>query len=67
MKACIEQAVRQLPEMYRRPFVLSEFEEMPNAEIGKLLGLSVAAVKSRLHRARQMLRDVLRPHCAEAS
>jgi RNA polymerase sigma-70 factor (ECF subfamily) len=62
-KACIEEAVRGLPEMYRAPFVLSCIEEIPNAEIGALLGLSVAAVKSRLHRARLLLRDALRPHC----
>jgi RNA polymerase sigma-70 factor (ECF subfamily) len=66
MKECIEQAVRQLPEMYRTPFVLSDIEEMPNAEIGKLLGLSLPAVKSRLHRARLLLRDALRPLYEEA-
>jgi RNA polymerase sigma-70 factor (ECF subfamily) len=66
MKECIEEAVRRLPGKYRDPFVLSCIEEMPNAEIGELLGLSVPAVKSRLHRARLLLRDALRPHCEEA-
>jgi RNA polymerase sigma-70 factor (ECF subfamily) len=63
----IEEAVRGLPAKYRDPFVLSCFEEMPNAEIGGRLGLSVPAVKSRLHRARVLLRDALRPHCEEAT
>jgi RNA polymerase sigma-70 factor (ECF subfamily) len=66
MKECIEKAVRGLPEMYRTPFVLSDIEGMPNAEIGELLGLGLPAVKSRLHRARLLLRDALRPHCEEA-
>jgi RNA polymerase sigma-70 factor (ECF subfamily) len=66
MKACIEEAVRRLPERYREPFVLSTIEGLPNAAIGKLLGLSVPAVKSRLHRARLLLRDALRPHCEGA-
>jgi RNA polymerase sigma-70 factor (ECF subfamily) len=66
MKACIEQAVRRLPEMYRQPFVLAEIEGMSGAEIGKLLGLTLSAVKSRLHRARQMLRDTLKPHYEKA-
>src|SRR5262249_12364215 len=66
MKEVIEEAVRGLPKQYRDPFVLSYLEEMPKAEIGKLLGLSVPAVKSRLHRARLLLRDALRPHCEEA-
>jgi RNA polymerase sigma-70 factor (ECF subfamily) len=66
LKERIEEAVRGLPEKYRDPVVLSHFEEMPNAEIGERLGLSVPAVKSRLHRARLLLRDALRPHCEEA-
>jgi RNA polymerase sigma-70 factor (ECF subfamily) len=63
---CIERAIRGLPEPYRVTFVLSVIEGMPNADVAKLLGLSRGAVKSRVHRARLMLRDVLRPHFEEA-
>jgi RNA polymerase sigma-70 factor (ECF subfamily) len=66
MMECIEEAVRGLPEMYRVPFVLAYIEEMPNAEVGELLGLSLPAVKSRLYRARLLLREALRPHFEEA-
>jgi RNA polymerase sigma-70 factor (ECF subfamily) len=66
MRECIDEAVRGLPEMYRVPFVLAYIEEMPNAEIGEFLGLSVPAVKSRLHRARLLLRDALRSQYGEA-
>jgi RNA polymerase sigma-70 factor (ECF subfamily) len=66
LKACIEAAVRGLPEKYRDPFVLSYIEGMPNAEVGESLGLSLPAVKSRLYRARQLLRAALRPHLEEA-
>ena len=58
----LERAIARLPEMYRDVFVLADVEELPNAEIGQLLGLSLAAVKSRLHRARLMVRDVLAPY-----
>lgn len=58
-KQLIEQAIAGLPEMYRDVFVLADVEQLPNAEIGELLGLSVPAVKSRLHRARLMMRDAL--------
>jgi RNA polymerase sigma-70 factor (ECF subfamily) len=61
----IKQAVRGLPQKYRDPFVLSDLEGLSNAEIGGLLGLSQAAVKSRLHRARLLLREVLQPHFEE--
>jgi RNA polymerase sigma-70 factor (ECF subfamily) len=61
----IEQAITGLPEMYRDVFVLADVEQLPNAEIGELLDLSVPAVKSRLHRARLMMRDALARHYAE--
>lgn len=63
----IEEAVAQLPEAYRDIYVLADVEGLPNAEIGEMLALSVPAVKSRLHRARLMMRDALAPHFEEAA
>jgi RNA polymerase sigma-70 factor (ECF subfamily) len=63
----IERAIADLPEPYRDVFVLADVEGLPNAEIGAMLGLSLAAVKSRLHRARQTLRKALAPHFEEVS
>ena len=60
----IEQAIARLPQMYRDVYVFADVEERPNAEIGQLLGLSLAAVKSRLHRARLALREALGHHLA---
>jgi RNA polymerase sigma-70 factor (ECF subfamily) len=62
----IEQAIAGLPEMYRDVYVLADVEGLGNGEIADLLGLSVAAVKSRLHRARLMMRHSLAPHFEEA-
>jgi RNA polymerase sigma-70 factor (ECF subfamily) len=62
----IERAIARLPQMYRDVFVLADVEDLPNAEIGQLLGLSLAAVKSRLHRGRLMLRDSLAPYLGDA-
>ena len=64
-RSVIARAIRELPESYRKVFVLSEVEGQPNAEIGKRLSLSLAAVKSRLHRARAMMRDALTPYFEE--
>ncbi len=58
----IEAAINALPEPFRDVYVLADVEELPNAEIGEMLGLSVPAVKSRLHRARLRMRDALAPH-----
>jgi RNA polymerase sigma-70 factor (ECF subfamily) len=58
----IDKAIGQLPEPFRDVYVLADVEGLPNAEIAEILGLSVAAVKSRLHRARLRMRDALAPH-----
>lgn len=55
----IEAAVRRLPEEYRMIFVLRDVDGLSNQEVGEILGLSVPAVKSRLHRSRLMLRKKL--------
>ena len=53
------QALDQLPSMDRTVVVLSDLEGHSDREIGGALGLSVGAVKSRLHRARLCLRGKL--------
>jgi RNA polymerase sigma-70 factor (ECF subfamily) len=62
LQGLIERAIACLPELYRDVYVLGDVEDRPNAEIGELLGLSRAAVKSRLYRARLMMRVALAPH-----
>jgi len=61
-RALLERSIRQLPEIYRDVFVLSDVEGLSNPEIGTALGLGLAAVKSRLHRARLLVREMLAPH-----
>jgi RNA polymerase sigma-70 factor, ECF subfamily len=60
--AVIEGAIGTLPGPFRDVYVLADVEGLPNQEIADLLGLSVPAVKSRLHRARLRMRDALAPH-----
>jgi RNA polymerase sigma-70 factor (ECF subfamily) len=62
----IEEAVAKLPEPFRDVYVLADVEGLPNAEIAEMLKLNLAAVKSRLHRARLRMRDLLAPHYADA-
>jgi RNA polymerase sigma-70 factor (ECF subfamily) len=62
----IDRAVADLPEAYRAVFVEADVEGRSNAAIAEQMGLSVPAVKSRLHRARQMLRDALAPYFGAA-
>jgi RNA polymerase sigma-70 factor (ECF subfamily) len=66
LQRLIEEALSRLPAIYREVFVLADIQELPNAAIAELLGQSVPAIKSRLHRARQLLRQALAPHFAES-
>jgi RNA polymerase sigma-70 factor (ECF subfamily) len=50
---------RQLPADLGRVFALRDLEERSNAEVAEMMGLTIAAVKSRLHRARLFLRNRL--------
>jgi RNA polymerase sigma-70 factor (ECF subfamily) len=63
----IEAAIAGLPEIYRDVYALADIEELGNAEIADMLGLSVPAVKSRLHRARLLMRQALAKHFEEAA
>jgi len=51
----IRHAVSRLPQMYRLVVELCDFECVPLNEAARRLGLTLAAVKSRRHRARQKL------------
>ena len=62
----VEKAIAGLPELYRTVFVLSDVDGLPNADVAERLELSLPAMKSRLHRARQLLRQSLAPHFEEA-
>jgi len=61
----IERAIAALPEIYRDVYVLADVEGLPNSEIADMLGLSLPAVKSRLHRGRLLMRNALAPHFEE--
>ena len=55
----LREAVDSLPADYRTAFVLHDMEGLPNPEIAELLGISLPAVKSRVHRSRLFLRQRL--------
>jgi RNA polymerase sigma-70 factor (ECF subfamily) len=57
----VAQAVASLPPLQREALILAEYEEMSLEEIGQFTGADLAAVKSRLHRARVNLRRMLAP------
>lgn len=58
-RRAIEEAVASLPKDQRLVLVLRDMEGLSAEEVGRIVGASVAAVKSRLHRARLGVRDQL--------
>lgn len=57
--AAVERLIAALPAKLREPLILSAIEEMSPREIAGTLGISEAAVRSRVFRARQILREKL--------
>ncbi len=55
----VEEAIRSLPPAYRVVFVLRDVEELSTEEAAEALGLTISALKSRLLRARLMVREAL--------
>ena len=59
LRRALTAAIEVLPDLYRGVLVLRDVEGLSNLEIAETLGLSVAVVKARVHRARLFLRKRL--------
>jgi RNA polymerase sigma factor (sigma-70 family) len=62
----LERAVAALPDGARLAFVLHDVQGYRCQEIAALTGVSVGTIKSQLHRARRLLREMLALHGAAA-
>ncbi len=62
LKAVLDEAIASLDPMYREVLVLRDVEGLSAAEVAEVMGLSIEAVKSRLHRARIAVRERVAPH-----
>jgi RNA polymerase sigma-70 factor (ECF subfamily) len=67
VRSALERGIGQLPEEYRVVLVLRDVEGLTNEDVADAVGLTVAAVKSRLHRARLALRQQLAPLFSRSS
>jgi RNA polymerase sigma-70 factor (ECF subfamily) len=55
----LQEAIRSLPEKYRTAFIMREVQELPYEAIAAILKCSAGTIKSRLHRARELLQRKL--------
>lgn len=61
LERALREAIRALPPAYREAVILRDLEGLSAREAARILGVTERALKSRLHRARLSLRDVLAP------
>ncbi len=64
LREVLERAIAELPTDYRTALVLHDVEGMSNPDIAEALGISLPAVKSRVHRSRLYLRKRLSEYLA---
>ena len=67
LRQVLEEAIAQLPPDYRTALVLHDVEGISNPDIAETLGISLPAVKSRVHRSRLFLRQRLAGYMQTAS
>jgi RNA polymerase sigma-70 factor (ECF subfamily) len=67
LREALDQAIANLSPSHRDVLVLRDVEGLPAEEVARVLGLSVSAVKSRLHRARAAVREALAPRLARTT
>jgi RNA polymerase sigma-70 factor, ECF subfamily len=65
VRSAIWKALSELPDIYREVFVLRDVQHLDVAETAQTLGIGDSAVKTRLHRARLMMRESLTPMFAK--
>ena len=63
LSACIIPMIQELPDVYRLPILLSEIEGKKQSQVAKELGISLAAVKSRISRGRKKLKALMAKRC----
>ena len=66
-RALVRKSIDELPDNHRNVLLLRDIEGIDTGETARLLDLTPGAVKTRLHRARLALRELLDPHFREAN
>ena len=65
LQEVVQGVINSLPEKYREVFVLSAVHKLRYQEISRIVGRSLASVKSDIHRARLRVRDKVKAYLGE--
>ncbi len=63
MGSCVRDKIDMLPDKLRSVLLLFDLEEFSHSEISQILDISRENAKTRLHRARKMLKEILERDC----
>jgi RNA polymerase sigma-70 factor (ECF subfamily) len=66
LKTLLETEMKRLPEKYKTAFLLRDVDNLSYEEIAQVLGVPLGTVKSRVNRARAILRTRLKPRLEES-
>lgn len=61
---CLKAMIENLPDNYKQAILLIELNHLTHKELGELLGISTSGAKSRVQRARKMLKEMLTSCCS---
>lgn len=61
---CLKAMIENLPDKYKDAILLVEFNDLTNRELGDMMGISISGAKSRVQRARKMLKEMLTSCCS---
>jgi RNA polymerase sigma-70 factor (ECF subfamily) len=61
----LERAIEGLPEKYKMAFVLRDVQELPYEKVAQIMNIPLGTVKSRVNRARAILKEKLKPRMEE--
>lgn len=61
--SCLKAIIDDLPEIYKEAILLTKFQNMTQKELSEKLGISLSGAKSRVQRARKMLKEMLLDCC----
>jgi RNA polymerase sigma-70 factor (ECF subfamily) len=60
---CLQGMIEQLPDKYKEAILLTEYQNLTQKELAERLGMSVSGAKSRIHRARKLLKEMILDCC----
>lgn len=63
--AMLKKAIKKLPSKYKEAFILRDIDQLSYEEIAQILSVPLGTVKSRVNRARNLLRDQVKPRMEE--